>query len=59
MCNSDPNLEVKFELKNFRMHGAHPSYGFFTVTLQKLLASPNQQFELRNPGGAVVGTLAF
>jgi hypothetical protein len=42
------------------MHGAHPIYGEVIVTLQKLLISPYQRFDLINPTSkAIVGTLSF
>jgi hypothetical protein len=32
LCSSDMNLNVKFELCNYRTSGTHPSYGHVIIT---------------------------
>ena len=59
MCNSDHNLDIKFEIKNYRQAGDHPQYGQIVVTLSALLSKSNHRFDLRNAQNVVIGTLSF
>jgi copine 5/8/9 len=57
LCNSDRDREVRLEIRNFVRKGTHPVYGSTIVTINQLLQTPNQVFELKNDLGQPAGEL--
>jgi len=57
LCNSDKDREVRLEIRNYVTSGTHQLYGSTIVTVNQLLQTPNQVFELKNDLGQPAGEL--
>lgn len=53
------DLQVKFEICNFKNSGTHPCYGEITITTAQLISEPSQTFELKDEAGRSAGSLTF